>query len=179
MNTTTVEALITKWRSEADNSWICSKSMYLRDCADELEAALSAQPDVGGDAAWFALIARIAEQVSCLPSTFAGGNEHVVRAVEHLATHPQAAPPKDLDAMQRALLWALYHHQGGSSVVGQVARRALGIGPFDNMTPEQIADAKQFAAISTQYDTPQADERMASIHEHGMSDVFSGQERAK
>jgi len=36
------------------------------------------------------------------------------------------------------LLWALYHHQGGSSPVGQPVRRALGIGQHDHMTAEQI-----------------------------------------
>lgn len=43
------------------------------------------------------------------------------------------------------LLWALYHHQGGSSPVGQPIRRALGIGEHADLTPEQIARAKKAA----------------------------------
>ena len=41
------------------------------------------------------------------------------------------------------LLWALYHHQGGSSEVGQPIRKFLGIGEYDHLTPEQIAEAKE------------------------------------
>lgn len=47
------------------------------------------------------------------------------------------------NARQRGLLlWALYLAQGGSSPVGQPIRKALGIGQFDSMTPEQIHEAK-------------------------------------
>lgn len=62
-----------------------------------------------------------------------------------------AHPPRDAEltrlraenARQRGLLlWALYHAQGGSSPVGQPIRKALGIGQFDSMTPEQIHEAK-------------------------------------
>lgn len=48
----------------------------------------------------------------------------------------------DAQRMHGLLLWALYHHQGGSSSVGQPIRRALGIGQHDHMTPEQIEMAK-------------------------------------
>ncbi len=41
------------------------------------------------------------------------------------------------------LLWALYHHQGGSSPVGQPIRAALGIGQHDVLTKRQIAWAKR------------------------------------
>lgn len=43
--------------------------------------------------------------------------------------------------LEGLLLLALYHHQGGSSPVGQPIRKALGIGPFDHMTDEQIERA--------------------------------------
>lgn len=43
------------------------------------------------------------------------------------------------------LLWALYHHQGGISEVGQPIRRALGIGQYDHLTPSQIEMAKSAA----------------------------------
>jgi hypothetical protein len=42
------------------------------------------------------------------------------------------------------LLWALYHHQGGKSDIGQPIRRLLGIGQHDDLTDEQI----QLAAIA-------------------------------
>jgi len=44
-----------------------------------------------------------------------------------------------------ALFWVLWHHQGGSSPVGQPIRRALGIGQFDHLTAEQVLRAKAFA----------------------------------
>lgn len=53
-----------------------------------------------------------------------------------------AAALEVLDGMHGLLLLALYHHQGGSSPVGQPIRRALGIGEHDHMTPEQIELAK-------------------------------------
>ena len=46
--------------------------------------------------------------------------------------------------MESALLWTLYHHQGGSSPVGQPIRKLLGIGQHDRMTEEQISQAKSF-----------------------------------
>jgi len=51
----------------------------------------------------------------------------------------------DAETKRGLLLWALYHHQGGSSGVGQPIRRALGIGQHDAMTPEQIRDAARAA----------------------------------
>lgn len=46
--------------------------------------------------------------------------------------------------MEAALLWTLYHHQGGSSHIGQPIRKLLGIGQHDRLTNEQIAQAKEF-----------------------------------
>jgi hypothetical protein len=54
----------------------------------------------------------------------------------------QAVP----EGWKPALLLALYHHQGASSLVGQSIRRLLGIGQFDPLTAEQIAQATSFAA---------------------------------
>ncbi len=51
------------------------------------------------------------------------------------------------DDMRGLLLWTLYHHQGGSSDIGQPIRRALGIGQHDHLTAEQIAEAKAAAAM--------------------------------
>lgn len=46
--------------------------------------------------------------------------------------------------MESALLWTLYHHQGGSSHIGQPIRKLLGIGQHERMTDEQIQQAKAF-----------------------------------
>lgn len=46
--------------------------------------------------------------------------------------------------MEAALLWTLYHHQGGSSHIGQPIRNLLGIGQHDHLTDEQLAQAKEF-----------------------------------
>lgn len=46
--------------------------------------------------------------------------------------------------MEAALLWTLYHHQGGSSHIGQPIRKLLGIGQHDRLTDEQLAQAKAF-----------------------------------
>ena len=51
----------------------------------------------------------------------------------------------DVALKRDLLLWTLYHHQGGSSAVSQTIRKALGIGQFDHLTPEQIADAARAA----------------------------------
>lgn len=48
-----------------------------------------------------------------------------------------------INEIEGLLLWALYHHQGGKSEIGQPIRKLLGIGQFDNLTDEQIARAKE------------------------------------
>ncbi len=50
--------------------------------------------------------------------------------------------------MEAALLWTLYHHQGGSSHIGQPIRKLLGIGQHDRMTDEQLAQAKAFGGAA-------------------------------
>ncbi len=52
-----------------------------------------------------------------------------------------------IKTLQRALLFALYHHQGANSQVGQNIRKALHIGQYVKMTDEQINDAKIFGEI--------------------------------
>lgn len=51
------------------------------------------------------------------------------------------------DQYRDLLLWALYHHQGGSSEIGQPIRRSLGIGQFDELTPAQIAAARSASGV--------------------------------
>ena len=50
--------------------------------------------------------------------------------------------------MEAALLWTLWHHQGGSSHIGQPIRKLLGIGQHDRLTDEQIAEAKAFGGAA-------------------------------
>lgn len=55
-------------------------------------------------------------------------------------------PPPDAVGMSRAsramLLNVLWHHQGGSSPVGQPLRKLLGIAQHDHLTDEQLSEAK-------------------------------------
>lgn len=60
---------------------------------------------------------------------------HSEAVTERDSLHAQLA---ERDAL---LLWALYHHQGGKSDVGQPIRRLLGIGQHDDLTDEQITAA--------------------------------------
>jgi hypothetical protein len=46
--------------------------------------------------------------------------------------------------MRGLLLWTLYHHQGGSSSVGQPIRKALGIGEHAHLTADQVVEAKKY-----------------------------------
>jgi hypothetical protein len=55
------------------------------------------------------------------------------------------AEPEFTDTARNALLWVLWHHQGGSSPVGQAIRFALGMGQFDRLSTEQVARAKSWA----------------------------------
>ncbi|MDY4296789.1 MULTISPECIES: hypothetical protein [unclassified Xanthomonas] len=54
--------------------------------------------------------------------------------------------PDFTDTARGALAWVLWHHQGGSSPVGQPLRFALGMGDYDPMSESQIAEAKRYAA---------------------------------
>ncbi len=55
------------------------------------------------------------------------------------------ADPEFTDTARAALMWVLWHHQGGSSQTGQAVRFALGMGQFDRMTADQVAQAKAWA----------------------------------
>jgi len=56
--------------------------------------------------------------------------------------------PVRMHDLEDLLLWVLYHHQGGSSHIGQPIRKALGIEPYADLTNAQIERGK-FAAQST------------------------------
>ena len=57
-------------------------------------------------------------------------------------------PDHKTNEMESALLWILYHHQGGSSIIGQPIRRVLGIGQHGNLTAEQLERAKKFGGTA-------------------------------
>lgn len=60
-----------------------------------------------------------------------------------------AAPSRDAqEAKDAALLWALYHHQGASSNIGQPIRTVLGIGRFERLSDEQVKRAQKFASAT-------------------------------
>jgi hypothetical protein len=50
-----------------------------------------------------------------------------------------------------AICYALWHHQGGKSPVGQPWRPMLGLGPHDHMTPDQIEAAKRLGRAIEAY----------------------------
>lgn len=56
--------------------------------------------------------------------------------------------PDFTDTARAAIAWVLWHHQGGSSPVGQPLRFALGMGQHDRLTDRQVAEAKRFAAFA-------------------------------
>ena len=51
----------------------------------------------------------------------------------------------EVQQMHGLLLWALYHHQGNNSPIGQPIRKALGIGVNARLTAVQLTHAKQTA----------------------------------
>ena len=51
---------------------------------------------------------------------------------------------EQVDRMRAGLLAALWHHQGGSSPIGQPIRRLLGITQHEHLTDEQVKEAKAF-----------------------------------
>lgn len=75
--------------------------------------------------------------VVCDPS-----NELIDPAADTIEHHPIQ------QQMEAALLWTLYHHQGGSSHIGQPIRKLLGIGEHDRLTDEQLAHAKAFGGAA-------------------------------
>lgn len=73
--------------------------------------------------------------------------------VEPLYVAPQAVveppelSPDFTDTARAALLWVLWHHQGGNSPVGQPIRFALGMGQHDRLNEHQLAEAKRWERL--------------------------------
>ena len=59
------------------------------------------------------------------------------------------------DEVKAALLFALYHHQGSHSKIGQPIRHALGIGRFDPLTQEQSAIAMRVESLLNSQESAQ------------------------
>jgi len=66
----------------------------------------------------------------------------MLTALDHV-TYGNEEAEMELKQIRRLLTWVLYHHQGGNSPIGQAVRKLLGIGEFENLTDEQILDAKK------------------------------------
>lgn len=60
------------------------------------------------------------------------------------------ADPEFTDSARAALLWVLWHHQGGSSPVGQPIRFALGMDQHERLSDEQIRQAKEWDALMSE-----------------------------
>ena len=51
------------------------------------------------------------------------------------------------DISRAALLWVLWHHQGGSSPVGQPIRFALGMGQHERLSDAQLSEARRWGEL--------------------------------
>ena len=60
---------------------------------------------------------------------------------------PEELSPDFTDTARAALMWVLWHHQGGSSPVGQSIRFALGMGQHDRLNEHQLAEAKRWERL--------------------------------
>jgi len=55
--------------------------------------------------------------------------------------------PEFSDSARAALLWVLWHHQGGSSPVGQPIRFALGMGQHERLSDWQLSEARRWGQL--------------------------------
>lgn len=65
-----------------------------------------------------------------------------------LEEKPEPVASDFTDTGRAALLWVLWHHQGGSSPVGQPIRFALGMGADERLGDARIEEAKRWAALA-------------------------------
>jgi hypothetical protein len=81
---------------------------------------------------------------------------NVKRALEKVVTRHQPnggagveeMSPEFTDSARAAIAWVLWHHQGGSSAIGQPLRFALGMGDHEELPAWRIAEAKRWAALT-------------------------------
>lgn len=110
------------------------------------------------------------------------------RSAEAQDQPPRAEPgdvvePSGISDQTRALLLnVLWHHQGGSSVVGQPIRRMFGIGQYERLTDEQVSEAKRIEGLLAWQAAPEQepgaepdeDVIAAIIAEHAHHDIERG-----
>lgn len=91
--------------------------------------------------------------------------------------------PAEMSRHSRAMLLnVLWHHQGGSSEVGQPIRVLLGIGQHDHLTEEQVSEAKWIDRLlvvgtRTTRDVPERDalEAIGSVIGYGRAQQILGE----
>ena len=86
---------------------------------------------------------------------FANADPHIDHALSLPAAEPMTEhsdhvdmSPEFTDTARAALLWVLWHHQGGSSPVGQPIRYVLGMGANEHLNAHQVNEAKRWASIA-------------------------------
>ena len=107
-----------------------------------------------------------------------------ITAVRALIAESHAAPeapaqakeisPEFTDTARAALLWVLWHHQGGSSDVGQPVRFALGMGQYEKMNAHQVREAKRWAALNPK-PTPEAPAQASAVDERAAFEAWYSQ----
>lgn len=118
-----------------------------------------------------------------------GSAEHLRHTGEYIADlraalaeqpaeqEPVEMSPEFTDTARAALLWVLWHHQGGSSPVGQPIRFALGMGAHDRLTDLHVAEAKRWAAqagsTTADFHAPQPAKRVPLTREQVLAIVQS------
>jgi hypothetical protein len=90
---------------------------------------------------------------------------------------PVEMSPEFTDTARSALAWVLWHHQGGSSAVGQAMRFALGIGAHDRLNEHQVAEAKRWGALAAE-PAPLTDEQIEIAYIEAMGQSLRSQDRA-
>lgn len=70
-------------------------------------------------------------------------NDKLAAELKQIRSQEPVHPVQLHSDVKAALCLALYHHQGGSSTVGQPIRKILGMGQHDEMTHEQYWLAKK------------------------------------
>lgn len=81
------------------------------------------------------------------------GADDIARLLDEAAAALRQPGPTEMqaeftDTSRDALAWVLWHHQGGSSPVGQPIRLALGLGAHDELPGHMVAGAKRWAATT-------------------------------
>lgn len=85
----------------------------------------------------------------------------------HSAPQATDLPCEFAPEFRRALLWLLWHHQGGKSPVGQPIRAMLGIGQHDYLTDSELAEAKAYREHSLLW----------AVHAQGPDELWAAESR--